>query len=85
MFYVYVIKSTKKGTLYTGHTEDIERRIEQHNKGLLGRYTKNKGPWELVYSETYKTRSEAMKREKYLKTGVGREFVNSKMKPQKGA
>jgi putative endonuclease len=79
MFYVYVIKSNSKGSTYIGQTEDINKRIEQHNQGVLGRYTKNKGPWELVYSEEYKTRSEAMQREKYLKTGVGREFIKKKL------
>ncbi|MGQ0827151.1 MAG: GIY-YIG nuclease family protein, partial [Bacteroidota bacterium] len=40
-----------------------------------GKYTKNKGPWVLVYSESYITRSEAVKREKYFKTGVGRDLI----------
>jgi putative endonuclease len=80
MFKVYVIKSQSRGTYYIGQTEDLERRIKEHNEGLLGKYTKEKGPWVLVYTETYETRSEAMKREKYLKTGVGREFIKGKIK-----
>jgi putative endonuclease len=80
MYKVYVIKSQSKGTYYVGQTEDLERRMKEHNEGLLGRYTKQKGPWILVYTESYSTRSEAMKREKYLKTGVGREFLKGKIK-----
>ena len=75
MFYVYVIYSDLVNRKYIGHTEDIERRLLEHNNGLLGVYTKNKGPWRLVYFESFQTRSEAMKRELELKTGKGRDFL----------
>jgi putative endonuclease len=75
MFYVYVIYSEKIRKNYTGHTDDIERRVFEHNNGLLGKYTRGKGPWKLIYSEEYATRTEAMKREKELKTGKGRDFL----------
>jgi putative endonuclease len=75
MFYVYVIYSEKIRKNYTGHTDDIERRVFEHNNGLLGKYTRGKGPWKLIYSEEYATRAEAMKREKELKTGKGRDFL----------
>jgi putative endonuclease len=75
MFYVYVIYSDLVNRKYIGHTEDIERRLLEHNNGLLGVYTKNKGPWRLVYFESFQTRSEAMKREAELKTGKGRDFL----------
>ncbi len=77
MFFVYVIYSDTIGRKYIGQTEDLERRINEHNNGLLGVYTKNKGPWRLVYFEQYQTRSEAMKREKELKTGKGRDFLKT--------
>ena len=76
MFYVYVIQSTANGTLYTGQTSNLRNRLKSHNLGG-SRYTKNRGPWKLLHAEEYSTRSEAMKREKYLKTGKGREFINS--------
>lgn len=78
MYYVYVIYSKKSKKKYTGQTEDLELRLKQHNEGTLGFYTKNKGPWELIYVEEYTTRSEAMAREKWLKSGKGREFVKLK-------
>ena len=59
-----------------GHTNNIERRIIEHNSGLSP-YTKNRGPWVLVYSEAFESRGEAMKRERFLKSGKGREFLKS--------
>lgn len=63
---------------YTGQTEDLDRRLFEHNNNLLGRFTKNKGPWKLIHSEKFTTRSEAMAREKYLKTGAGRDWIKQK-------
>jgi putative endonuclease len=78
MFYVYIIYSHKVKKKYTGQTENIELRIKQHNEGLLGNFTKNKGPWELIYVEEFSTRSAAMEREKFFKTGKGRDFIKEK-------
>ena len=76
MFYVYVLRSLSNEKLYTGQTENLERRIQEHNSGIgLVHYTKGKGPWNLVFQEKFPTRSEAMAREKYLKTGAGRDFL----------
>ncbi len=76
MFKVYVLLSKTTGKRYIGQTANIERRLAAHNEGA-SRYTKNRGPWQLIYSESYATRSEARKRENYLKTGKGREFIDS--------
>jgi len=76
MFNVYILRSESSGKLYTGQTDNLERRISAHNKGL-SRYTNGRGPWKLIYSEEFITRSEALIREKYLKTGKGREFIKS--------
>jgi putative endonuclease len=79
MFYVYVIYSEKTGQKYTGFTSDLENRLKQHNEGgFKGSYTNGKGPWVLVYSEVFDNRIDALKREKYLKTGVGRDFIKQK-------
>ena len=72
LFYVYILKSKSRGIFYTGHTSNLEKRIKGHNDSL-NIYTKNRGPWELIHYEVYASRSEAMKREKFLKTGKGRE------------
>lgn len=67
MYTTYILKSDKNGKYYVGSTGHIEKRITQHNSGY-SRYTKNKGPFKLVYSENYQTGSEAKKREYYLKS-----------------
>jgi putative endonuclease len=64
--YVYILKC-KDGTLYTGYTNNLERRIKTHNSGKGAKYTRCRLPVELVYSEAYETKSDAMKREYYIK------------------
>ena len=71
MYYVYILKSLKTGKLYIGHSDNLDRRIEEHNTGRGGKYTRQNGPWKLVYSETHPDRSSAMKRERYLKGTKG--------------
>lgn len=74
MFYVYILKSLKNGRHYTGLTNNLDHRIREHNSGQT-KYTKTAGPFELIYKETYNTRLEASKRERFLKTGKGRELL----------
>jgi putative endonuclease len=74
MFYVYVLKSLKNGRLYTGSTNDIKRRLLEHNVSQT-KYTSKTGPFELVHKEVYNTRLEAIRRERFLKTGKGRELL----------
>jgi putative endonuclease len=78
MYTVYVIYNREVRKSYTGQTDDIARRLRQHNdhtfKGYTARY---RGKWELIYSESVATRSDALKREKQLKSGNGREFVKT--------
>jgi len=75
MFTVYIIYSDSHSVKYTGYTSDLERRLKEHNNGSLGKFTKNKGPWRLIFSEEFESISEARKREKYLKTGAGRDYI----------
>jgi len=74
MFYVYILKSTVNGRLYTGSTNNIDRRLIEHNSGQT-KYTKLTRPFKLVYKETYDTKIEAVRRERFLKTGKGRELL----------
>ncbi len=73
MYSVYVILS-ESGILYVGQTDNLSRRLEEHNAGVSF-YTRRSKSWKLVYKEEYATRSEAMKREKVLKSGKGRDFL----------
>jgi putative endonuclease len=72
MYFVYVLRSLATGRHYVGFTSDLVQRLGQHNSGIT-KSTKNRGPWELVYVEKFATRSEAKRREQYLKSGKGRE------------
>lgn len=66
MFYVYILKSEYNGSLYTGFTIDLRERFQKHNKGLV-QSTKRYLPWELIYYEAYKSKKDALMREKQLK------------------
>jgi putative endonuclease len=74
MFTVYVL-TNKVGKRYVGHTSDVKRRLNEHNNTGIG-FTSKHRPWVLSYTEEYESRSEAMIREKFLKTGKGREFID---------
>ena len=76
MFYVYVIYNSNKDRFYIGQTGNLEKRLEEHNKKRGKHYTaKLNGEWTLIYKETLNSRSEAIKREKQLKSFKGREFI----------
>ena len=69
MFHVYILENAA-GRFYIGQTDDLGRRIAEHNDPAGGRskYTVKNGPWRLVWSESHATRSEAMQREKFIKS-----------------
>lgn len=64
------------GEFYIGFSEDVEKRLKTHNQGKV-RSTKSRKPFVLVHKEEFSTQSEALKREKFLKSGCGREFLKS--------
>lgn len=66
MNYTYIVKC-KDGSLYTGWTNDLEKRIRAHNEGKGAKYTKSRRPVTLVYYETFETKEEAMSREYHIK------------------
>lgn len=68
MFHVYVIRSSD--SLYIGFTNDLKRRVNEHNAGKSP-YTKRKSNWKLLYYEAHSNKNDAMRREKYLKTSGG--------------
>ena len=76
MFYTYVLYSVKFDKLYVGQTNFLQMRLEEHNRGLSN-FTKRYKPWQLIHYEEFKTRSEAMKREKELKSHKGRDFIRT--------
>ena len=72
MYYIYILRS--KNRFYTGSTNNLKRRVDEHNKGQ-NIATKPYVPWELVFYEAYLERFDAMRREKYLKTTQGRQTL----------
>jgi putative endonuclease len=75
VFYVYVLRSDKTGRRYVGSCANLEERLGRHNRGE-SLATKHGVPWRLVYSEPFMTRREAAARERYFKTGRGRDELN---------
>jgi putative endonuclease len=76
MIIVYAIRSLSRKYIYVGMTNDVKRRIDEHNNGE-NRSTKAYGPFILIYSEEFPDRASARIKEKYLKSGVGKEFLKT--------
>ena len=76
MYFVYAIQSERDGRIYVGMCADIEVRLKEHNAGKT-KSTKGFMPWRLIYKEDLANRIEARKREIYLKSGIGKEFLKS--------
>jgi putative endonuclease len=76
MYTVYAISSTTRRYIYVGLTNDVERRFDEHNKGKE-RTTRPYAPFSLIYTEVHATRLEARAREKYFKSGIGKEFLRT--------
>ena len=75
MFYTYIIYSKSTDKYYVGYTHDLKIRLERHNTGW-SRSTKSGIPWKLVYSEEFKTKSEAIKRENEIKRKKSRKYID---------
>ncbi len=74
-YYVYILYSQKCDKFYIGHTDSLERRIEEHNLGQGGQFSSSCNPWKLMYHETFSNRAEAMKREKEIKNKKSRKYI----------
>lgn len=78
MYYVYALL-TIKNTFYVGMTNDVTRRMKEHNAGRT-KSTKGKGPFKLIYRKEFSNRIDVRKHEKYLKTGFGKKFLKRQHK-----
>jgi putative endonuclease len=76
MMAVYAIVSEVNGDIYAGMAKDADKRLKEHNAGK-SKYTKGLKPWKLIYREIQPDWEAARKREKYLKSGIGKEFLKS--------
>ena len=80
MAYIYVLRSLKNSKRYVGSTDLLPKeRLQKHNYGS-NQFTKRNGPFELIYEESYDNKTEARKRENFLKSGVGRKFLDEVLK-----
>ena len=78
-YYVYVLRSKKSNLWYTGFTDDLRKRFKEHNDNSVG-WTKNRGPFELIYYEASQHKQDARSREKYLKSGMGKRYLKNRLK-----
>ena len=77
MFYVYVLKSLKNNKRYVGCTsKDPKIRLIEHNSGS-NKWTRVNNPFRLIYKEEYNNKTQALKRENFLKSGQGRKFLDN--------
>jgi len=79
-FVVYILHSEKYDKFYKGYTTSLIERFKSHNELATKGYTVKFRPWVVVHVECYTNKSEAIRREKYLKTGAGRAWIRSKFK-----
>jgi putative endonuclease len=78
MFFVYVLRSEKTGRQYVGSCADLDDRLGRHFRGE-SKSTRHGLPWRLIHVEEFETRSDAMKRELYFKTGRGRDELDARV------
>ena len=78
-YYVYVLQSLKDSKFYTGYTENLKLRFEEHQKGRVAS-TRDRRPLKLIYYEAWLNQKDARHREKYLKTYFGKMFLKNRLK-----
>jgi putative endonuclease len=81
LFYVYVLISDIDNSWYIGYTSDIDKRFLEHNSGKTITTSKKK-PWKILYFEASFNKEDAIAREKYLKSGMGRRYLKNRLKFQ---
>ncbi len=78
MYYIYVLWSSKLIKRYVGSTDNVKKRLGEHNRGS-NKFTKGGIPWIKVYQEEFSTKTEALKRETFLKSGQGRAWLDKRL------
>ena len=76
MYHTYILRSRSSGRFYIGQTDDLDARVARHNSGGCDA-TRGRGPWELVWSQSFATRSEAVRMERGIKSRKSREFIEA--------
>lgn len=79
LFYVYVLRDSQSGSFYTGYTSNLRKRLSEHEEGR-STHTSKHGPYELIYFEGSLSSGDALAREKYLKSVMGKRYLKNRMK-----
>lgn len=79
MYYTYVLRSIKDTKFYTGSTNDLRKRLKEHNGGKVPS-TKGRGRFEVIYYEACLNEQDARTREKYLKSGMGKRYIRNRLR-----
>ena len=79
MFTMYILQRNTSGRYYIGHTDEMSRRLTEHNSGMA-KYTRREKPWKVIYVENYATRSAAMRRELEIKRKKSRQYIEELIK-----
>ena len=74
-YYVYVLYSLIHGRYYVGSSADPQKRLNSHNDSRNRGWTRRFAPWVIIYTERLNSKYDALKREKWLKSGIGRDFI----------
>lgn len=80
MYYVYLLENQDDKSWYIGYTDDLRARLARHNNGTGARTTRIKKHWKLIYYEAYILKSDALGREKFLKSGSGRTYLKKQIR-----
>ena len=78
-YYVYVLQSQKNDSLYIGYTNNLRKRVVEHNR-KMNISTKSFTPWQIIHYEAYRNRDDARRRENYLKTNQGSRLLKRMLK-----
>ena len=78
-YYVYILESEKDKGWYTGYTFDLRKRFDEHQKGYT-KSTRSRRPFKLIYYESCISELDAIAREKYLKSGMGKRYLKNRLK-----
>jgi putative endonuclease len=74
MYFVYILYSNSLNRYYVGYTSNLDERLTEHNSGVSS-YTRKGIPWVLMYSETFDNKTDAIKRENYIKRMKSRKYI----------
>jgi putative endonuclease len=78
IFITYILKSNSVNKTYVGHTDNLERRLNEHNQGNSA-FTKSYKPWSVIHKENFNNIEESIKREKYFKSAAGRRWMKKNL------